>query len=63
MPSKDVYMELSQAVTVTFHSTRNSADGIKGLILERYADGHHVITGTSEEDMGQMPGVRVRGRD
>lgn len=29
---------------------------VKGLILERYDDGHHVITGTSEEDTGQMQG-------
>lgn len=56
MPFKDVYMEFSQAVTVTCHSTRDSAYGIKGLILERYDDGHHVITGTSEEDTGQMQG-------
>lgn len=62
-PSKDVYMEFSQAVNSPFHSTRGSAEGIKGPILERYADGHHVITGTSEENMGKMPEVRVRGRD
>lgn len=54
MPSKDLYIEFSQAVNVTFHSKWNLADGIKALILERSADGHHVIIGTPEEDMRQM---------